>query len=370
MPNLVDIAELLDYRSLTASYTDAVGSGAPNAFFDFYNNGPAENYDTDTVEFLLVDGIREPAPLNGRGNAARVLQPEGLGKAELTMVHSFDVIRMNMDFMSMLREPESHTLQRRGASEINRQMEHFARKHELTKQVYQAKLFQGATIYVDPNGKILESSSGAQVSVGTGIPSANLGKIDGTAFGLSGDVIGTAWDDAGAKIITDLEELQECAQYAGSYPLRHAWAHTDCKRWFRQNTELLAFYSAGQERLDRDLLGDTFTIGDITFHFTNRMYKAVDGTLTPFVARDKVIFTPEVSDGGWLARGNGIQLVPGSLDIKSSWQEAMNDWQEVYGDYSYAVINHNPVSVDMFMGFHWLMGFKAPENVFCATVDF
>lgn len=402
MAELYDVKSILDYRELTEGYVAWGRSGTPNPFFEFYTNQstpaepPAESeppltgngaavvvtddgatttapglpqYATDQVEFVKLGRVKDPAPINFRGQPARVLSPTGKEKASLTMLNSFNVISLGMDVMQMLREPDQHILQQRGRTEIAQQFEDFATKHRVLKQVYMAKTFQGGAVYFDGEGEILESSSGAAITVSTGIPAINIGALDKADFGTgSGDIIAAAWDVAGTKILTQLEDLSEAAEYQNTEPPRHIWLHRSNKKWLRENTEILAFYNAGQERLDKDLMADTFEIGNFVFHFYGGTYTGSDGTTQPFIPKTKAIITPEV--GGWLAQGVGLQLIPTTLDIQSSIQDVVSGWQDHWGEFAYALADHNPASINMYMGFNWLFGFRNPSSVFVATVDF
>lgn len=399
MADLYDVKSILDYRELTEGYVAWGRNGTPNPFFEFYTGMSAPDvpdesppltgggsvsvnadgstttaaglpqYPTDQVEFIKLGRVKDPAPINFRGQPARVLQPTGKSKAELAMLNSFNVISLSMDVMQMLREPDQHILQQRGRTEIAQQFEDFGTRHRVLKQVYVAKSFLGGAIYFNAEGEILESSSGAAITVQTGVPAINLGQLDKADFGTgSGDIVATAWDQAGAKILTQLEDLAEATEYQNTEPLRHIWLHRSNKKWLRENTEILAFYGAGQERLDKDLLSDTFEIGNFTFHFYGGTYTAADGTTKPFIPKDQAIITPD--PGGWLAQGVGLQLIPTTLDIRGTVEEAVASWQEHWGDFAYLLCDHNPASLNMYMGFNWLFGFRNPASVFAPTVDF
>lgn len=400
MANLADVQSILDYRELTETYVAWGRNGTPNPLFEFYTGmstppDPPEGetvvqpatdalgnptgattsapgvpqYSVDEVEFIKLGRVKDPAPINFRGQPARVLAPSGKDKSFLSMLTAFNAITLSGDVLQMLRAPDQWTLQQRGITEVGQQVQDFATKHRILKQVYLAKTFLGGAVYFDGDGEILESSSGAQITVQTGIPAINIGQIDKADFGTgSGDVIATAWDQAAAKIMTQLEDLSEVTEYQNTEPLRHVWLHRSNKKWFRENTEMLAFYSAGQDRLDQELMGDTFEIGEYTFHFYGGTYVAADGTTKPFIPKDKAIVTPE--PGSWLAQGVGMQLIPTTLDIQSSVQDVISSWQEHWGDFAYALSTHNPIGLEMYMGFHWLFGFRNPASVFVLTVDF
>ncbi len=370
MAGFSELELLLDYRSLTEAYQDyGRQNGGGNPFFDFYTRGPMKNWDTDSVELIKLSRVKDPAPLNSRGNPARRLQPTGKTRRALAMINMFDVLNLKADSLQFLREPDQWLLQNGGATEIQQQLEDMAAAHVVTKHLWLAKYFGGSAIYIDANGEILESSSGAVVTVDTGVPSANQSQIDLTNFGSTGNAIDAAWDVAGTGILTQLDKLNHTAvEHQNSEPLRHIWCHGTARAWLRSNTEIKALYSAGMDRLDNALRGDTFEINNYVFHFFSGTYTAADGTNKPFIPLTKAIITPE--PGPWIAQGNGVQIVPTTVDVQQGQFVNFAGWEKHYGDFAYFQAEHNPPSVNLFAGTNWLFGFKNPASVFVPTVDF
>lgn len=367
MADLSELQRILDYRTLGTIYEDASRKAAlNNPLFQTYGAGDGENYDTDEVEFVKLSNLRDPAPLNTRNQAARVLTPTGKERRKLSMFNMFNVLQLSMGTMQFLRDPENWVLQRQGEKEVTQQTEDFAKRHMLTKQVLVSKFLTSATVYISrATGDILESATGEYISVSTGIPAANLSQIALSSFGGSGNVIDLPWDNPAAKILNQLDTLNDCVEYQGSEPLRHIWLKSQNRKWIRQNDEILEFYGAGQERLDRAVAGDTFEIEGYTFHFWNGTYLDSSDSVKPFIPATQAIITPEPGD--WLARGRGLQLVPRQVGIVGNQR---GEWDEVYGDFAYTYQEHNPPRLDLFTGSNWLFGFKNPASVFAPTVDF
>ena len=367
MADLSDLQKILDYRTLGTIYEDASRKAAVNnPLFQTYGAGDGENFDTDEVEFIKLSNLRDPAPLNTRNQAARVLDPTGKERRKLSMFNLFNVIQLSMGTLQFSRDPENWVLQRMGEKELAQQTEDFAKRHMLTKQLLVAKYLTGATVYISrQTGDILESGSGEYISVATGIPSQNLSQIALSSFGGSGNVIDKAWDDPSAKILDHLDLLNECVEYQGSERLRHIWLKSSNRKWIRGNDQILEFYAAGQERLDRAVGGDTFEIEDYVFHFYNGTYLDSGNAVKPFIPATQVIITPEPGD--WLARGKGLQLVPRQVGIVPGQR---GEWDEVYGDFAYTYQEHNPPRIDLYTGSNWLFGFKNPASIFAPTVDF
>lgn len=370
MAGFTELEQLLDYRALTEVYSEYGRTAAGvNPLFDFYTRVPSRNFDMDEVEFIKLGTVKDPSQVNFRGNPARRRQPTGKARRALSMLNMFDVLNLKVDSLMFLREPDAWLLQQGGANEIAQQLEDMATAHRYLKWLWIAKNFTGSAVYIDANGDILESSTGAVVTIDNGLPAANQSQVDLSNFGGSGNAIAAAWDVAGTKLLTQLDVLNHtCVEYQNSEPLRHIWLHPTGKAWVRQNTEILAMYDAGQERLDRALMGETFEINGYTFHFYGGTYTATDGTNKPFIPLTKAIITPE--PGPWLAQGNGVQIVPKTVDVQPGEFVNFAGWDKHYGDFAYFQAEHNPPSVNCFAGTNWLWGFRNPASVFAPTVDF
>jgi len=367
MADLSEAAKILDYRTLGSIYQDASRATiANNPYFQMYGVGDGQNYDTDEVEFVKLSNVRDPAPMNSRNQAARVLAPTGKELRKLSMFNFFNVLQLSMGTFQFLRHPEQWVLQRKAEQEVTQQTEDFAKRHSLTKQLLQAKFMSAANVYIDlASGDVLESATGTYMTVATGIPSANLSQIALSSFGGSGNLIDKAWDDPTAKILDHLDLLNQCVEYQGSEPLRHIWLRSPNRKWIRNNDQILELYQAEGSRLDRAVSGDTFEIEGYTFHFYNGTYIDQTGAVNYFIPSTQAIITPDPGD--WIARGQGIQLVPRQVGIVA---QQLGEWDEVYGDFSYTYEEHNPPRLDLYTGSNWLFGLRNPASIFAPTVDF
>lgn len=370
MADLYEVETILDYRSLGEMYSEVGRTELDlNPMFSMYGNVNSRNYETDEVEFIKLSTIKDPAPLNYRNQPARVLQPTGKERRRVSAFGMFNVMPMGGEPLLMLRHPEQWALQQKGREEIDQQLNDFGRRHAITKQVIQSHTFFRQNIYVDKEGEILESSSGAELTIPTGIPTRNVGSIPGSTFGIgvSGNIIDALWSTASTDIISQLDLLRIAAQAQNTNPPKHIWINGKKKKMLRDNTKLLAYYS-GIERLDKALNGDTFELEDYVFHFFSGTYTTASGSLGFYIPETQVCITPE--PGPWLKTGNVKGLVCNTLDISrlTGTNDIMSAWDEVYGDFAYMVPQHNPPSVEMYMGSHWLIAFANPSEVFAPTV--
>ncbi|MEM1061302.1 MAG: major capsid protein [Planctomycetota bacterium] len=370
MASLRDLETILSYKTLGPVYS-RYQQDVLNPFYDYYTSGPSGQYDTDEVTFLDIGDDRAAAPFNNRDQPARVLQPGGIGEAAVTMVRLFNKIRLKGDSLRALRSRTEHSLQRKAEQEVAMQAERFARKQAIAKRLYVMKQFQGTTIYFREDGQILEGATGAAYSVATGVPTINLGTIDKTEQGIgTGTVNSTLWTDPSAKILNQLDDLNEATEAASNPRLTDVWLHTTMRRHIVANTQIQEEWGKDRGGLDRaSRAAEGIEIGDYRFRFFGGTYDAADGTRTPYINRTLAIVAPVPTEDDYIVRGDGLELVPGSLDVKASALEALGDLDETYGPFAYTKLDHDPPGVDMYAGDNFLWAFRNPSAVFAITVS-
>lgn len=339
--------------------------GGPNALYDFLIGGlTPQQYRADTVDVVRLTGVLDPAPINYRGQPARVLQPTGKDAARLVMLNAFDTIQLSMDSLMMLRDPENWYLQERGKAEVEQQSRELGMRHTLTKYVYVSKFLLNATIYISKSGVIQEASdSNTQHTISTGLPAANLSQLN---IGGLGNVISASWATAGTKILDDLDTLTARAVTAGQEPPRHIWMNWADKYLLRNNTQIMASYGQNVNLFTAALRGDTLEIGNYMFHFFSGAYKAEDGTMKYYIPQGRAIITPE--PGAWLHYGEGLQLVPRSLDVFQDASAALANWDDKFGDFAYTLLRVDPIALNLYAGFNMLFGLRNPSCVYAPTI--
>jgi hypothetical protein len=254
----------------------------------------------------------------------------------------------------------------KGKAEITRQFDKFAARHKIFRAVCLAKSLADGEIHFRSDDVVLESSSGAQYTVDFAVPAGHKDQLD---YNGGGDIIGTAWDAAGALILRDLDEIRIAAQEEGAEEPRHIWLHGDAKQWLRANTELKGYIQATPEKANAILDGSMIEdLNGWTWHFFSGTYTASDGTAQPYIPRTKAIITPDV--GPWLKAANGSELIPTQIGVFSTPDEALANAVEIFGDFAYVALEHNPLSLRMFMGTNFIHAFANPNAVWMPTVDF
>jgi len=249
--------------------------------------------------------------------------------------------------------------QRMGEQEVNRQVTECMTLINNTRFASVCSAFGIGTINFDSNGEMMDTATGAAVSVNYGIPANNLNQLNG--------IIGASWATAGTRIDIDLIEIQQAAVRATGRPLRHAIYGSNILGYLQGNTALsgLINNTAGinsqfaRGGVAQDFFGLTWWPG------FNWFARNQAGTIQQFCGADTVIFMPEIGPD-WYEIIEGTDSVPTSLDVSGDALEAMRNVMPVQGKYAYAVTQTDPVGVKMIYGDNFLPHIKVPECVFIA----
>lgn len=381
MPDL-SIWQLFEAESLTSLYRGTIEELRPNPFFDAYTPGTPATFEQDEVRVLTVGQVAEPAPLNAAGQPARVLDLSGAGDAQLTGIRAFNTIPIHGRTLDLMRSFERGSnrapstaelsLQREGEGLLAREMRRMAMRHTLTKHQYAAKYLTGGMIYIGGDGKILESSTGARVSITTGIPAENMGAVNPGGADLV--PAGSPWTTTSTKNLDQLDAINDYNVENGRLPIRHVWLNTAWRKHIRALEQMKSEFggtidaSGNSPDYITATRDESIEVGRYVFHFYGETYIAADGTRKPYIPLTKAILTPEPSDGDWLVHGIGRTPIPTELGISASLPEALASFNDVYGDFSYLATLHNVIALHVFVGFAWLFGMSAPENVYVPTI--
>jgi len=369
---LYGMEDILNPLFLSESYQKVAKLSVSNPMLDYYSK--PQNYDGDEVEMVVFDDDRETAPINAKGAPARTLDARGATKKKFVPVHAFNEIAIPQASVEYLRNAENPNIQDRGIQELQRQFELFGRRHRALRAVTLAKTFSGV-VYFDADGKVLETSSGAQVTIDHSLGATHKSQL-AHASNSSTDIIGTKWTNVAASILTDLEQIREAAEYDKVATPKHVWMHTVLKPYILTNTEIKTFVQY-QNPQALDYLNtyagksDTLVIGDWTFHFMNHTYIGADGsTIRPLIPKTVAIITPDVNDGSWFRQYECGETVPTMEGIVSSVQEYLASTTKVFGDFAYLKVIDNPLKVAMRMGTNFFYGFPDSNAIWYPTVDF
>jgi len=358
MPSSVQT--LLKYKTLSALYSES----KYNLQSPFTQNFFVNPVDVDTDEYdLFVDPTdTTPAPLNRRDGSSRSIDTVGLKQRRGVLFRTFNHQAYGQDVMQALREPDSHSLDRKGRREIERQTGHFRQRHATLKELIICKVLTAGTVYWNRTTGVVAETSGTDVEdIAFGVPAANQTNLSGT---IDTNITSASFD------FWELFAYMDATSAANnSAPVTDIWISDTNKRYIRENTQFQKW--AAQAGVDAQaVLRGNMVEGMFgkNWHFVGQRYTNNAGSSTQYIPDSKLIATPSPSDRSWFEAANGSTLVPTSMEVKGSVQEALNSVVEVYGPFSYAALKHDPITVTQYAGDCFGFNLVDPSAIYQCTV--
>lgn len=363
--------ELLDPRILTSQYSQRERVSRTFTLTDYFLSNP-EQIEKNEAEFVYYPAMNEPAPINAPGAPARVLTPGGGTKRHVSLFRAFNEIALPGDALSALREPDSQALQAKGRQVVSLTFDQFSERHRLMKEVILGQFLAVGRVNFNNVGQILvpsvNSSTGAITDASGTVVSADFGVANGHR-GNIGSIISALWSTASTSISSHLDAIDDAAEAAGVPKPTHIWIHSFNKKYLRTNTEFQTWAKESNTAPDAVLRGDMIeNLWGKTWHFLGSKYQGPSdsGNDTNIIPKTVAVMHPD--PGPWMRTYKGSELVPRSIDIKASVDEALANLEALYGQFAYAKLSDNPAHLLMRMGDNFGFAYADPNAVWCPTV--
>jgi hypothetical protein len=361
--------QLLDPRELTEHYVQAP-SLTEYAFTDYFYKSPRP-VDSDEVEMVYFTSGSEPAPLNTRGSEARLMSTAGGKKIKMHLFHSFNQVSLQGDALRALRNPNDESIQQKGEFAVTRVAEEFAERHRLQKEAVLAHTMSYHSVYFGQDGKLLIPSVHATTGVITAptnpVVSADW-EIPATHRGDLNSIISALWSSAtNVDIPGHLVAIRRAAVRARLPIPKNIWLNAINKPYILNN-DYYEQYAIQNPAANQKFLEGYDVIEGLWGHnwrFFEGTYE-IGGTTYDIIPSTVAIMFPDF--GPWVKPLAGAELVPSSLEIKNSPQEALASLIKTYGQFAYAQLEHNPVKLNLYMGDNYGLNFAEPLAIWTPTV--
>ncbi len=351
------LEQLLDPDVLTERYVQ-LGQGHNFPLTQAFFANPRQVRSSE-FSFLYYPAMSEPAPMNVRGGAAHVLTAGGATRKFASCYHLFNKIPVDGDAVVAIRNPDNRELQSRGIESVSQVFDDFGLRHQIAKELILAKSLTAGVVYLNPAGAVLESSSGASVTVDLNVAATHKGNLDGKISAL--------WSEASTKIAGQLETIVRAAVRANVERPTDIWVNAVNKAYLRDNTEFKTWAQYNNRATDVVLQGDIIeNLWGFRWHFLSGAYTAPDGSVKDYLPASIAVITPP-PDSGWRRATNGLTLVPRTVGVAPDWRAALNSLDEKFGAYSYAEVSHNPTLMHLYMGDVFGFHYAEPGAIWIAT---
>jgi hypothetical protein len=362
--------QMLDYREFGPTFRAKTTIEAGEFTQRYFGGLNRQTVHGDQVKLITVNVTNTPGKANTRTGPPNVIQPRGGSDAFHSLIRQFDEMPLDGDALRALREMESDSLNRLGSQVVAEQMDHVATQFALFKEVAIAHIVTYGRLNLSVDNELLlptvhattgaiTDNASAHVSADFGVPNAMRGNLGG--------IIDTKWSDASAKIGKQLEALRVQAAKDGKVLPNTIYMNTEDKYYLRDNTEFKAWAQYHGMRAEQVLAGDGISdLWGFNWVFLTKYYTDSTGTQRPIIPSKTAMIHGEI--GSWLRGYDGIEILSMNPQTHfASADEAVAQLTEVSGQFAYADIKRNPVTVSAFYGDNWGLGFAQP-NIWNPTV--
>jgi len=335
----------------------------PSAFFRV-----TRTVEGDHCTYRKVEGTRKTARLVHYGSPSKLRGVSGISEIPIKLIHSFEHMFHEPSTLMNLTNLANESKQKLGMAEITRQTGEFKQQFtNLRRAGILSALFKGY-IYFDGDGNLLNSATGASVTVNYGIPAGNRTTCD--VLG-NGAIINAKWSAVGTNIHTHIKNLKIAVKKLTGYSLTHAFYGSAILDYMWKNTVL-------KEMINRKTaLQDAFTSGEIADGFlkikkwipADELFFVDDnGNYQDFISPYDIVFTPDPSPEWWEVI-EGTYPVPTNIgSLTPDAIAALANVSSQAGMFSYAHVLSDPVTIKQLAGDTFLPVIKVPNSVIIATV--
>jgi hypothetical protein len=360
---MATLEELFSYRNISEAI-EATSTGIPNPLPPAFSSikeqviGNETTYHTKYGERRIVARTEYSSP-------SKATSQKKIGQKPLILTSFANHVVVEPQQYVRLREISSlaPVIAQRDANEfIAKVVLDHKTMYENNRIAHQVQLLNKAAYWYDETGKLLQSSSGAVVTVDMGVPAANKNQIGGT--------IATSWADAAADIFVQIENLKKKAVQNTGRPLKHAfygqnipgylYKNTSFKHYFQFNPQYLAAFTSNPGVIPNGFLG-------LEWHqMRDAFYELEDETKVQLYDDDNVTFTPEI-DKNVYTLFEGSVLVPTFVGVQQG-STPTSDLK--YGICGYSVHNLDPVQMKLVMNDNVMPMWKNPLDMYIADCVF
>lgn len=368
--------QLLDPRELSGSF-EATPSLMEYELTNTFYTAPRD-VRSDQVEMIYYPAITQPAPLNARGAEARVLTPSGGTQRFHNLFHAFNQTPLPADALRALRNPDNFDLQEKGRLTVERINEELQTRMRLTKEAIIASIITTGRVNLDSGGNVLTPSVNADsgavtdanntvISADFGVANSHRGRLNDSSDGY---LISQAelWSNSATKISRHLEALKYRASKRNVAKPTDIYVHSLAKNALRDNEEFRLWAVESNRAVEAVLRGEMIEdLWGFNWHFVGGTYQDASGTTRDLIPQTVAVIMPPPSQP-WIRAYRGLELVPSQVGVVSSVDEALNNLMEVFGEFQYASLEHNPARIDLFSGDNWSVNFADPDAIWMPTV--
>lgn len=363
------LEDILGLVNLTGTI-QAIKSKVPKVLPEkFYKNGEGSRKQVlaNQARYMQITGNRKTARTSQYGSPAKRREMRDVSEKDVKLLHSFEEMMIDPKTLTLLRSMDKWENDQ-GRDLVNYQLQEFGNYFGNLETTAIHMMLATGLIYLDGDGNLLPTSSGAVETIDAAVPSGNKNQLD--VFG-SGAIISASWATDTTDIELQIRGIHQAAIRKTGYPLKYAIYGKKIPSYLARNVSVREYMARQGDTRSKYLMSNAIPPGLFDLEWVpgyNAFYEDASGTLQGTFGDDVVIFTPDPDEGLWWDIIEGSINVPTTLNIQSNAMAALESMKLAYGLFAYAQVTHNPMGITAFTGHTFLPVITVPGAVFQADV--
>jgi hypothetical protein len=352
------INDFLQYLPLT-KMVETVKTGIPNVlpqqFFSVTEDVMGNKFGRTTFA-----GTRKLARNAAYLSKAGEVQKQNYGTQEVLLLSPKEKMSFRDEFLQIYRQLDQYEPQPHRYLPIlemqTRQLKAYF--ENLRIAAVTSVLGQRGRIYLDSDGYMMNTSSGAAQTVENNVPNANVGNV--------GSFFGTSWATSTTKIVQPVKNLKMLAKQTTGYELRHAFYGKNVLEYVTSNDDFKYYLARNPGKNQQFLESGDIPDGvlDLSWHpVQDAFFDDAAGTTKELFPADQITFTPEI-DSQVYGLVIGTTPVITQHGVHSNPEAALRSATEHKGMGAYAFFTHEPLNIEHIMFDCFYPSLKVPEAFF------
>lgn len=359
----LNIEQVLGFVPLTAA-VETVKAGIPRVLPDaFYRRNPGDRVYGDKANYIKYTGTRKTSRTAPYGSPPRQIVQLPRSSQPVKLLHTIEEIPFSQELFMALRRLDEYVVQKMAQDEIQYQATNAVTRHVNLETAAVHSVYANGYIWLDSDGNLLPSSSGADLTIDFGVGANNRNQLNG--------IISASWATTTTDIPKQVNRIKQQAVQTSGYPLKYALYGKNVMSYL-MNNDYMKYYLARNPVMNQRWL-DSGQIPDGLLDLTwvpaqNAFFEDQNDANQESFPADGVTFCPDITPMTATVF-EGSYPVPKSIQITGDVVSALANVDMEYGAFGFGRLD--AATLNRIIGVYgdtFLPALKVPDAFFFADV--
>lgn len=361
---MANIQDIFSFRNISTAI-ESVKTGIPDRLPGVFNTITEKVFGNETT-YHKFQGMRKLIQRTEYGAPAKHYGQNPITQQPVILTSFSGVVTVEQELLLRLRNVNDLMAQQKAMDFIERKAREFKTRFENNRIAHKAQMLRKGAYWYDSSGNLLQSSSGAVVTVDFGVPAGNQGQVS--------SCISATWATTSTNIYGDLIALNKKAVQATGRPLKHMfygnaiptyiYKNDSFKHYFQFNPQYYQAFTSKPGYIPDGFMGYTW------HHMGDVFWENEAGTVVQGWDDDILAMTPEI-DSDVYTMFEGSKIVPTGMGIQTgeSFDQVMSNTELVHGMHGFSQLMFNGViQANLYFGDEGMPVWKNGLDLYIADV--